>query len=787
MNIGFCNVQSIKPGTRSTKFDELKNILCSGHLDIIGFAETWLKPYVSSKSINIPGYNLFRNDRCGIRGGGVACYISSGLNAKILTSISEPGCEAIFLQIRTSVAMFIVGIVYLPRGDVDALERSISDIVTRYEHVLIVGDFNFDICRSCNFSNFRHFLTRCNLTVFHNDRPTHYNCSSDSVSLIDYSLVSCTSSVLRSNQFYFPAVNSYHAFLLIQYELPNNTASCYTTFRNYSAIDMNNLVEDVVNADFVSLYSTNDTNVQLSVLNTIFYELFNTHVPERVREVSRSRRAWFTPEIRAAIANRDLAYRAYMENKTARNKDIYNGYRAEARRMIRRAKREYGARLFGGINSPRDFWSRMRNAGASKSDSYSCDIDPDDLNVCFTSVSSSSSSSFSSPNYPDRDDDFNFRCVDEYEIFCAISSIKSNATGHDSIPVKFIKLIYPFISRHLLHFFNTIIMTGIFPANWKLAKVFPLRKKGTSGKECSDFRPICVLPALSKAFEIILKDQMCAYLESHSLVDSCQSGFRSHHSTTSLMIHVTDNIRRSLDRRNPGILAILDLSKAFNSVDHTILLNKLFSQFRFSHYSCVLIRSFLSDRSQFVISNGRSSGTRAIYYGVPQGSILGPLLFMLYVNDICECVHFSELGIYADDIQLYNSSNYSLGNCIRELDDDIGRISVWCYENNICLNVRKTNCVLFHGARDHSASITVQNSVVPCSTSVSCLGFEIDSGLSFTGHISSVCSKVNLTLRKLYSIDVILPIDVRHRLAQALLMPNIVYGLEVYSVFGLFI
>ncbi|XP_075157868.1 uncharacterized protein LOC142231134 [Haematobia irritans] len=484
MNIGFCNVQSIKPGTRSTKFDELKNILCSGHLDIIGFAETWLKPYVSSKSINIPGYNLFRSDRCGIRGGGVACYISSGLNAKILTSISEPGCEAIFLQIRTSVAMFIVGIVYLPRGDVDALERSISDIVTR------------------------HFLTRCNLTVFHNDKPTHYNCSSDSVSLIDYSLVSCTSSVLRSNQFYFPAVNSYHAFLLIQYELPNNTASCYTTFRNYSAIDMNNLVEDVVNADFVSLYSTNDTNVQLSVLNTIFYELFNTHVPERAREVSRSRRAWFTPEIRAAIANRDLAYRAYMENKTARNKDIYNGYRAEARRMIRRAKREYGARLFGGINSPRDFWSRMRNAGASKSDSYSCDIDPDDLNICFTSVSSSSSSSFSSPNYPDRDDDFNFRCVDEYEIFCAISSIKSNATGHDSIPVKFIKLIYPFISRHLLHFFNTIIMTGIFPANWKLAKVFPLRKKGTSGKECSDFRPICVLPALSKAFEIILKDQI---------------------------------------------------------------------------------------------------------------------------------------------------------------------------------------------------------------------------------------------------------------------------------------
>lgn len=783
-NIGFCNVQSLKPGSSSTKFDELKNMLINGHLDIVGFAETWLKPYVSGKSVSIPGYNLFRNDRRSTRGGGVALYISSNIKARVLLAVSEPGCEALFLHIDTSGSSLVVGVFYLPHGDIDILEDCISEIVTRYEHIVLVGDFNFNIAVPRNYDRIRHMLTRCNMSVLHNNKPTHHDLSHDSSSLIDFTLVSNTRSVVKSSQFYFPAFNSHHAFLLIQYELQFTGGTSSVTYRDYEAIDMNYLVYNILYTDFSALYSTNDSDIQLSFLNSLLIGLFNTHVPEKTRIINSNGHSWFTPEVSIAIFNRDLAYRAYMEDRTDRNRDIHKHYRATARRIIRQTKKSYGARIFSGINSPRDFWSHMRHYGASKCDNYSCDIDPDNLNCYFTSVSSPSVSHFDNLPRVDRVNDLNFRNIDEYELYRAVCSIKSNAVGVDMIPIKFLKIIYPFISIHILHLFNTIIMTGHFPSDWRLAKVIPLLKKGTTGSQCSDFRPISVLPTLSKVFEMVIKNQICAHLDLYSLIDYRQSGFRRHHSTTSLVVHLTDEIRRCMDVRHPGILAILDLSKAFDSVDHNILLHKLFSQFHFSYTSCVLVQSFLSHRSQFVVSNGCMSYTRELYSGVPQGSILGPMLFMLYVNELRDCVLNSKLGIYADDIQLFcSSSSGSISDSIRDLDLDIGLVCDWCVRHNISINVGKTKCSIFGYGRAHlpSSSIIVQNNSVSFTDTVSCLGFEIDCDLNFNGHIARVCSRVNIILRRLYSLDVILPTEVKYKLAHALLMPNILYGIEVYS------
>lgn len=785
MNIGFFNAQSLNPCNNSSKLDEVKHLLRDRSLDIVGVAETWFKSYVSNRTVSIPGYKIYRSDRVNMRGGGVALYISDSYKSRIIHKVSEPGvCEALFVQVNSSTFSFVVGVVYLPRGNLNAAEPHISDITSRFNDVVLVGDFNCDILNSHNYHCLRDMLIRCNLHVLHNNIPTHFDLRANSNSLIDYTLVSNKSVISRSNQFYFPPLNSYHAFLLVQCTFHSVNDPRVIHYRDYNAINCDNLFRDINDTDFSLLYNTNDTDAQLAYFNHNIQHLHNQHVPEKTRITYPNETRWINhPDVLVAARNKELALRAYLENKTDSNKFIFKKYSANARRVLRRVKRAHGLLMFSGISNSVDFWRRVNGTGLNTCDGDTCDINLNHLNTYFTSNTTNTPAFFNIPSVDTRDNCLNFRCFDDFDLLSAINRIKSNALGTDAIPIRFLKLILPSVKQHILHILNTIVTTCHFPSDWKVALVMPVKKKDTPGINCSDFRPISILPALSKILEMLIKDQISYYLEENAFLSQYQSGFRGHHSTTTLMIHMTDKIRRSIDHKHPGVLAVLDLSKAFDSIDHAILCEKLFSQYLFSNTSCKLIQSFLFQRSQYVISRGNRSDLCYLSSGVPQGSILGPILFMMYINDISHCVHFSSFSIYADDIQLFSASaSNDINECIRNLDSDIGRICLWVTQNKININIRKTKCILFQGLRSHISdnSIVVQNTTIAPSSPVSCLGFLLDSDLKFTSHISHVCSKLNMVLRKLYNLNVVLPINVKYTLAHAVLMPHILYGVEVY-------
>jgi len=223
---------------------------------------------------------------------------------------------------------------------------------------------------------------------------------------------------------------------------------------------------------------------------------------------------------------------------------------------------------------------------------------------------------------------FSFSCVDQTDVLQSILKIKSNAVGLDLIHPKFLKLILPFILLHITHIFNTALMTSTFPDIWKNAKVIPIPKSS------SDFRPISILPFLSKALENIIYDQMNKHLTDNSLLSNKQSGFRPSRSCITALVDVSENIRRNMDQNKITFLLLLDHTKAFDSIDHPVEINKLKSSFGFSTSAADLIKSYLTQRSQVVSNNNKFSKPLYLNKGVLQGSILGPILFLCYINDL---------------------------------------------------------------------------------------------------------------------------------------------------------
>ena len=217
---------------------------------------------------------------------------------------------------------------------------------------------------------------------------------------------------------------------------------------------------------------------------------------------------------------------------------------------------------------------------------------------------------------------------------------KSKATGLDKISAKLLRICADLIADSLLLIFNTSIATDIYPEEWKCSKVVPVFKQGDRA-DLDNYRPISIIPVVAKVFERIIYDQLYVYLMANNLLSTHQSGFRSLHSTVTSLLEATDDWAFNIDQGNVNAVLFLDLKKAFDTVDHNILISKL-SAYGRRGTSIEWFKSYLSERNQKCFLNGSLSSNRVLSCGIPQGTILGPLLFLLYINDLPNCLMHSQ-------------------------------------------------------------------------------------------------------------------------------------------------
>ena len=310
---------------------------------------------------------------------------------------------------------------------------------------------------------------------------------------------------------------------------------------------------------------------------------------------------------------------------------------------------------------------------------------------------------------------FHFSDITIDNVFIRLQKLNtSKATGMDGIPAKILKMIASFIAPSLTFIFNLSIRTGTYIDEWKLARVIPIYKSEDKRK-CENYRPISVLPIVSKIFEGEVFSQIYSFLNRHAPLSKFQSGFRLKHGTLAALIQMCDQWQTDMDDGKINGVVFLDICKAFDSVNHQILLEKLETQFGIHDTELKWFQSYLKDRKQVCFVNEQTSSARKIICGIPQGSILGPLLFLLYINDMPDILEKTTPCLYADDTQIYSSS-YDYDTLVENLNMDLANIQKWLAKNKLKSHAKKTKVMFIgslHNLNNKVGNRTVEMNKIP--------------------------------------------------------------------------
>ena len=369
------------------------------------------------------------------------------------------------------------------------------------------------------------------------------------------------------------------------------------------------------------------------------------------------------------------------------------------------------------------------------------------------------------------------------EVTNLINSLNvTKSSGPDNISPLLVKENCLFLCEPLAYLFNLSLEKGIVPSNLKTAKVVPIFKKGDV-HTASNYRPISLLSIFNKLLERLVYKRMYNFLNKNQTLYEFQFGFRKNHSTSLALLEVVDNCYKQLDENNIILGIYLDLQKAFDTVDHSILLHKLYYYgIRGTTYDW--LKSYLCNREQYTVVNNHQSSNGRVICGVPQGSVLGPLLFLIYVNDISQAVPGNKLKLFADDTNLflYGKTLVDLEN---QANSCLSQLDLWFVANRLSLNIEKTCYTLFSPRNIPDSNcllnITINNQPISKVTNCKYLGIVIDEKLKWDAHIESLYKKLIKYTGIFYKIRNVLPRSCLRKLYYALVHPHILYGIEIYA------
>ena len=474
-----------------------------------------------------------------------------------------------------------------------------------------------------------------------------------------------------------------------------------------------------------------------------------THLPQ-----------WLTPEIQQAMRLRD-------NFKKSKQFDDYKRQRNKVNILVRKAKRAFFEKLVSNDNKISQVWKAL-NVLSNKSrrnHSTSHNFTEETFNSHLVSTVQNIKYSIPNPSATEclksrerlqvycrnrlrASDELSIPLLSIHEVSRLILSLNSKKTlDAMHLNANILKLSLPYICESLTFLYNLCLKNHVFPRIFKEAKVIPIPKT-KNAKDVDDFRPISILPVISKPLEKHIHFHLLNYLEDRNLFHKLQSGFRPNHSCNTAQIRLCNSWTKAIDEENIVGAVYLDLRKAFDMVDHDILLRKLSIYFQ-NENSVLLLRSYLSDRTQRTYVNGSLSSLIETYHGVPQGSILGPLLFCLYINDLPLHLRHKNvaLDLFADDASLSASGKnpHTFQTALQESIDDVQE---WCALNKMALNPSKSKCMIItvrqkHQLRPLCLHLQLNGQIIDQVKEHRLLGVVIDDQLNWISHIHFVQKKIS--------------------------------------------
>ena len=670
-------------------------------------------------------------------------------------------------------------------------------------NLVLAGDINIDLRNINDNVTTRNYLDKlktlnCNQLIH---VPTRITTSTKT--LIDHIYIRPSKDIKVHRGVLLDSVSDHlPTFVIINLKTDKNfkdrasirimSAKNVDKFRNlFNSIDIHTFSSEVNNSDkcwesFINVTTRN----------------FNDAFPYKI--ISRSKfkdKPWITKGIKISCKFKESLYKKWLDFPTTYNCSKYKKYKNKLNGIIKNAKRKYYSNLFENRNNI-NVWKHIHDFKHGKVQPIAVDHITEDnktitdknqisnhFNNYFATIGENMNQTFdenlqNSVDYmPQRfNKSLKLNYVEEHEVADIIQNFSNkNSAGQDMMSQKLLKSISLKVVPTLTKLINLSIKERNYPKCLKTAKIIPLFKNGRQDS-CSNYRPISLLSTFNKVFEKILHKDITNYIETNNILYINQFGFRKYHNTIDALIKTHDYIIQENRNKNKTIGIFIDLRKAFDSIDNNILIKKLKLYGIDGPYND-LLKSYLSDRTCFTVINNVSSTKNHIKFGVPQGSVLGPLLFNLYINDIKYTLNDNEVNLFADDANIFCSCK-TYEEVINKCNDTLSVFSKWLEHNKLTLNVEKTHFIDFSNDKNkHNIDKRIQFKGILLEERVHTkyLGLIMQDNLKWNKHISNVINKLNSNIPIFYHIRDKISNNMKSSIYNSLALSTVRYGIELYG------
>ena len=799
-------------GSVNTHSSELKLKCGDNKIDIINICETWLKKDSDLEIFKLDGYNVIRQDRdTKTSGGGLISYIDKRLKFneekyKDLNTNHKDFELLIYEILLPNTRPIVILSCYKPphiKLDL-ALEKLTTtlDKIDGNTEIYLVGDINvcYGLGKGNNYRKIKHFEHK-NLLTQHIKTTTCPKPNSQRV--IDH-IYSNSNNILKTGTIKWQPAD-HLATGLIRKQVKIIKEKSTVVARRATDFDVDSIEIEFENKNWSNFLDSKNVDQKWEILLRHITEVMDDKCPVREFQRTVAREKWINDELLELVDLRDSAIKKALRTKRDVDWETAKTIRKETRNNVEKAKNDYiKETLKENEKDPRKFWKKVTprinqkkakfSYGSQALDNIASRTLANKFNTFFSTVGKvldNELEKYDSTKHPFQQHTkenlpkFRIKKVTEDTVLKHIEKIDIYKSSEiEDLSTFFLKGSLKILVKEMTDIINTSIETGEVPKAWKIGRLSPIYKGTGKKEETGNYRPISLLPLPSKILEKVINDQVKTFIEENHLYSENQYGFRSSLSTNDAIEKVVSQI---IVKQNAGLhvsATFLDLKKAFDVVNHELMLKKLKTQYNFDDKAVKWFKNYLSDRHQYTKINGEMSGVQKISCGVPQGSILGPTLFTLYVNDVEKVFTNSSVYLYADDTVVL-SFHEDPNTLIEKLNADMIYYHHWLLYNRLTVNTKKSNFILFKG---YGQSINCKLKKVKLGkdeiTRTQCykyLGLVLDERLTFEPHVKKVSRDVNYRLNRLFKFRPSITENTAAQIYKVMILPLIDYADIVYA------